>query len=97
MGAMQESVSGAVSVQVKYGTGSAPANGAAATGTNAGGPNSSFPSASGSAGSTIPYVVGGIITGLTLGTAYWFDVALTNISGAGPASTVNQSFMAVEL
>jgi hypothetical protein len=72
-------VSDGSKVQISYGTGTAPVNGAALTGTQA--------------GSIISFVVPGvtaatggfsaawIATGLTLNTAYWFDVAYASVTG----------------
>lgn len=71
-------------VNVKYGTGTAPTNGAASTGTSLG---AQIVGTSDANGSTIPFSAGGIITGLTPGTAYWFDLILAVNGGNG--STVN--------
>lgn len=56
---------------LKFGTGTAPTNGAAATGTSVGNTRNVTV---GIAGAPIPITQGGIITGLTPGTAYWFDL-----------------------
>lgn len=53
-----------------YGTGSAPANGAAATGTQAFGIQCATPN-----GVTNYYPISGAIVGLTVGTPYWLDLA----------------------
>jgi hypothetical protein len=61
-----------------YGSGSAPSNGAASTGTAVGtGP---------CAYTTVPYVNGGIVTGLTLNAAYWFDQKVQSSTGSSTAS-----------
>ena len=80
-------------VQIRYGTGSAPANGAALTGTTAGGlvkfneNNSSI---------RAPFHCNAIVTGLTVGTAYWIDLSLASISG-GTSRIRDISISVVEL
>lgn len=61
---------------IKTGTGTAPVNGAANTGTSRGVSTawSDVPSTS------IPFILEGFATGLTLGTAYWCDLAVEAIS-----------------
>lgn len=68
-----------VNRNLRFGTGSAPASGAtaSASGTALWTINLSINTAS----STIPFSHMGVVTGLTIGTAYWFDVA-----GAGAAA-----------
>ena len=66
-------------VQLRYGTGTAPVNGAVLTGTTIGALVGGFVAA---AAGQCPVTLSGIVTGLTLGTAYWLDVTLTNASGA---------------
>lgn len=70
-----------LNVGARFGTGTAPVNAAALTGTlvssvpaqiNASAPNFLF-----------PFRAGGIITGLTPGTTYWFDLSLSSSSGNG--------------
>jgi len=82
-------------VQIRTGTGAAPANGAALTGTARGGLvkiiNDSSPTQARHAFST-----NAIVTGLTAGTAVWIDVGLAAISG-GTARIRNISISAVEL
>lgn len=74
IGVANGAVANASTMTAKFGTGVAPANGVAVTGTSVGtnmvvsSPGASFQANA---------VVGGIITGLTPGTAYWFDVALS--------------------
>lgn len=65
-------------IQVRYGTGTAPVNGAAPSGTALGG-NIDYISANSSERS--PFYVGGTAIGLTLGTTYWFDIQLTAVGG----------------
>jgi hypothetical protein len=71
-----------VKAQIAYGTGSAPAAGAAATGT-AVGDASTFTSAAANAAGTIPLTV--VITGLTPGVTYWIDLQVAAVTG-GTAS-----------
>lgn len=79
-------------VQAMFGTGTAPANGVAATGTAVGGPIIGL---AGSVNFVMPFVAGGIITGLTPGTTYWFDLSLKQASG-GTASIENVTCTAFE-
>lgn len=68
--------------KVYWGTGAAPVNGAATTGTQVGASNNPD---SGTANFHYPAVSGGIVTGLTPGTAYWFDA---NIGTTGGTVTI---------
>lgn len=74
-------------VQIAYGTGSAPAQGAAATGT-AVGIAAKFESAAAGAPGTVS--TSAVVTGLTPGTTYWFDLQVAAITGGtasiGPVS-----------
>lgn len=84
----------ASTAQARFGTGSAPANGAAASGTAVG---SAIVAQASAANSIAPFKAGGIITGLTPGTAYWFDLSLfTLIAGSTAAAMVNVSCSAME-
>lgn len=65
-------------VQIRYGTGTAPVNGAALTGTAIG----PFSETLGlGANILVPFTTKAIITGLTAGTAYWFDLAEFAVTG----------------
>lgn len=77
--------------QLRYGTGSAPANGAALTGTAAG----SLVTIATVANKT-PFSTQAIVTGLTPATAYWFDLALAAVT-AGTASVLDISLSAFEI
>lgn len=79
-------------VQVRFGTGTAPVNGAAASGTQVG--NTSAVSST-AANAAVGVANGGIITGLTPGTAYWFDLSMQP-NGGGTASFLNGSCTAME-
>jgi hypothetical protein len=67
-----------ITVGLRYGTGSPPANGSAATGTVAASEQSYTASA---VNSFAPLTSTAIITGLSVGTAYWFDFTQRVISG----------------
>jgi hypothetical protein len=77
--------------QIRYGNGGAPSNGGPLAGTavSALAPNV--------APSSVPFSTQGIITGLTPGTPYWFDLALARFSGTGLASVTNLTCDAAEL
>lgn len=90
--AANNTATGASISQVKYGTGAAPANNAASTGTSAGTPKS-FQSINANAPGSTTHVV--LVTGLTPGTAYWFDIVLQ--AGGGLASITNVDFFAFEV
>lgn len=70
-------------VQISYGTGGAPANGAALTGTQVG-PQPQFTALTGVLNNN--FCVIAIVTGLTPGTAYWIDLAAKTLTGG--ASTL---------
>jgi hypothetical protein len=79
----------------RFGTGTAPANGAALTGTQIG---QTLPIANPGSGvaNAISFDQGGIITGLTLGTPVWLDLALATTNAAGTASIADVSCSALE-
>lgn len=83
---------GSCVVGCRYGTGTAPVNGAAATGTLISG----LRTIGLTAGLYQPVNVGGIITGLTPGTAYWFDLSIFTNAGI-TASPANIELTAFEL
>jgi hypothetical protein len=65
-------------VQICWGTGTAPANGAALTGTAIGSVQAfTSPSAAGK----VPFCLTAVLTGLTAGTAYWIDLAVAAVGG----------------
>ena len=68
---------------LQYGTGSAPTNNTAVTGTQLG---ATSRSSTVSASAVFPLQVSGNLTGLTLGTAVWFDLSVS--AGAGTVSPV---------
>lgn len=84
--------SGAVA-GIRYGTGAAPANGAALTGTLVGG--------SPAVDSTVSmqrdaFAAHAVVTGLVPGTPYWFDLAIARVTG-GTASASRLTFTLIEL
>jgi hypothetical protein len=79
----------AANFEMYYGTGTAPANNAAVTGTAITGKNHYVYSSTANAIETFADI--GIITGLTLNTAYWFDVADFVSGGTGTINTVTCS------
>jgi hypothetical protein len=79
--------------QLSYGTGAAPANAAALAGTQIG----TLPVFTALTGLlTVPFSLQAIATGLTLGTTYWFDLALKAVT-AGTASVATVSCTAFEI
>jgi hypothetical protein len=62
--------------QIRYGTGSAPANGAALTGTTAGGLKNFFQN---NASVRVPFSLNSAPT-LTVGTTYWLDISLASVT-----------------
>lgn len=85
---------GGAVVGLRYGTGTAPVNGAALTGTSVG-QNQSYTSAASTDQSG--FAINRIITGLIPGTAYWFDISLAAITAATTASTAGVNMSAVEI
>lgn len=78
--------------QLQYGTGGAPANGAASTGTSAGSPGQLTEPA---AGAVIPASSLGMPGGLTLNTTYWYDLSLRAVTG-GTCALFNITMVATE-
>lgn len=80
-------------ITVRYGTGSAPTNGGALTGTAVGNPTKYVAPTT---ATRAPYSITVLITGLTLGTAYWLDAAVAAVT-AGTATIENTTITAVEV
>lgn len=94
-GGMNNNTAGdGANVKIYCGTGTAPANQAALTGTQKGAASQVdyFPTAS----KNFPFGVDTVISGLTLNTAYWFDLALAAVTG-GTATLTNLEVVIVEL
>jgi len=68
-----------VKAQIYYGTGTAPSNGASATGTAIG---TNLQMKNPTSGDDTPFSLTYIITGLTVGAAYWIDLGVSNTAGA---------------
>jgi hypothetical protein len=81
---------GETDVVVCYGTGTAPANGAAQTGTIVGQPARYKSTA---ANDFVPFSLTSLITGLTSGTTYWIDLAVKAVGG-GTARVMDLDFNA---
>lgn len=88
-----DTITDGVQIQLRYGTGAAPTNGAALTGTVAGG-LVKFTLAL--AAQKAPAAAQAIVSGLTVGTAYWIDIGLAAITG-GTASMNDISLTVFEL
>lgn len=90
----------ACNVQMRTGTGTAPANGAALTGTTRGGlikyeiNNTSL---GGTAEARVPFTCSMLVTGLTLNTAVWIDLALQRTNNSGTCLVRDISISAYEL
>ena len=87
------------SVQIYYGTGTASGNGTACA--SAGTTRNAVGQAvrqtpSSAANIKFPFAVQAVVTGLTVGTAYWFDACVTAITG-GTASIADVTASAAEL
>jgi hypothetical protein len=77
-----------------YGTGAKPSNGTPATGTIIGGVSMANCTA---ADMYFPLGLSAVITGLTLGTAYWLDICGCSAgNGAGSVTLMNVAFAAHE-
>lgn len=80
--------------QIRHGTGTAPINGAALVGTADGNfvaiQNGTSPMAA------IPFAMQVILTGLTIGTAYWIDLSLASLT-SGTSTLFNPNFSIIEL
>lgn len=82
-------------VGARYNSGTAPANGAAVTG-NAFGSKADYTTTPPGIGLKVPFAFSDILT-LTVGTAYWFDLAVATANVADAASVSNLSISAHEL
>lgn len=84
-------------IQMRYGTGTAPTNGAALTGTTIGAQSvMANPSLTLLVPGIGTFGCNGVVTGLTLGTTYWVDVSLARLTG-GTATITNVSVTLFEL
>jgi hypothetical protein len=85
---------GTTNVLLKYGTGTAPVNGAAQSGTTLG---NIWTGTSVSANNQLPFTAFGLATGLILGTVYWLDVAIAASGGVGTSSILQGNIAAYEI
>jgi hypothetical protein len=85
------SSNGGFSYQIRYGTGAAPGNNVALAGSAGSATAPNIPPA----GFAVPFSTQFVATGLTLGTPYWFDLALA-VVGSGTASLTNLTVSALE-
>lgn len=86
-------ISDGAKMQIRYGTGTAPTNGAALTGTAVGGLVNFLAAA---AAQRVPIALQAVVTGLSIATAYWIDVGLAAVTG-GTAAVKNVSISVVEI
>ena len=93
-GYLQNTSTGGANAQIAYGTGTAPVNGAAATGTLIGNNATNNPSV---AATAIPFTCCAIVSGLTLGTAYWIDLQLARVAAIGTGSCGNLTVSIMEI
>jgi len=97
-GMLQNSVANQnVTAQLYYGTGAAPAASGAIAGTLATGAAAQYPLLATVANAQVPFGFGTIISGLTVGTAYWLDLALSNGGGSGTAFVTGVKFSIIEI
>jgi hypothetical protein len=82
-----------VTIQISYGTGSAPANAAVLQGTQVGTVQRYI--ASTTAGKS-PFSLNAYVTGLVGGTAYWLDLAVADSAG-GTATITDVNIIAIEV
>lgn len=83
-------------VGARFGTGVAPANGAAVTGTRFSGVGDKQFKSTGVAITEDSFAFADLLT-LAPGTSYWFDIALSSSNPADAAEVLNVSFTAVEI
>lgn len=87
--------SGGGTVQIRYGTGAAPANGNALTGTAIGG-QPDLTQAAVASNKAVPFALNAIeVVGITAGETYWIDVSLAALN-TGTASIKNVSISALD-
>jgi len=80
-------------VTIRYGTGTGPANGAAATGSQ---PNGLIGGGVVANGASIPFSTTAVISGLTIGQAYWIDLQQSALGG-GTASVTGATLAVIEI
>lgn len=80
----------------KFGTGGAPSNGAGVSGTTFGAAQTVDPVVAGAGGGET-FILMGRLSGLTLGVAVWFDVALATGNAADTSTIINTQFVVHEV
>lgn len=87
-----------ISYQLSYGTGAAPANAATLAGTQVGTIQTyKNPTAVTAANVAVPFAVHAVVTGLSVGTAYWIDLAAQSIATNSSGTLSAVSVSAIEL
>lgn len=87
-----------VLLQGSYGTGTAPTNNAALTGTQIGNVlEYTNPTTVTAADINVPFSTQFVVTGLTIDTAYWLDLAAKSVNNASHVGLANLSVTAVEI
>jgi pectin methylesterase-like acyl-CoA thioesterase len=79
-------------VQMRYGTGVAPANGAALTGTTVGTLIRMF---NRDAAEIFPFTLNGIVSGLSVGTAIWVDISLASVGSGTHTARVRDIMVSI--
>ena len=80
-------------IQIHYGTGTAPANQAAAAGTAVGPIHIAI---NGHPNEQLGFDLNAVVTGLSIGTTYWIDVGLARNTAAGTSNISNIGISAIE-
>jgi hypothetical protein len=87
-----------IKYQLSYGTGTAPANAAALAGTQVGAVQEyTNPATVTAADVMVPFSTHAVVTGLTVGTAYWIDLAAESVATASDMGLSGVSVTAVEI
>lgn len=87
-----------IAYQLSYGTGTAPTTNAALAGTQVGSaPQYTNPTTVTAVDIQVPFSITAVITGLTLGTAYWLDLAAKALNTASHVNFANLSISVIEL
>jgi hypothetical protein len=84
------------SIQLYYGSGTAPANQATASGSGGTALGANIPLRPTSTSQSLPFSISFVVTGLALGTAYWFDLAGQSGVAADNALFANMNVIASE-
>jgi hypothetical protein len=92
-GSIRNTSTGSSQVSIRWGTGTAPVNGAAVTGTTVGAVANR---ANIGANLQVPFTLNGIITGLSVGTQIWLDAVIL-ATAAGTTELVSTAVSAFEL